>query len=409
MGPLSGLVVAPLVGVLSDRCTLSFGRRRPFLLGGLIGCVIGMNVFANASRLTFDNLFVARFVAIMAFGILDFSTNAIMFPSRALLGDLLPAAQQHEAQSAAAVVASLAEICAGAYLSSWKDPVTSIGRIFVTASVFLLVSCAVSLIVCVEQPLVPDSTTSFSTSPSHDRAIPHSLKSNTESGSDENVTNIEEDDNYDTGDDHRSEKTPSINTNSSNCDPSVSSASVNNPPLRVELSQTISKAISEFPRPLIRVGIVYGLAWFCWFSSLPFYSQWLGTDVLNGDPHAEAGTAESLAYQRGVSIFSMANVAKAVFAMIFGAFYPSILRFIGAVGERIVFGLSFLVFSCVLYACANTKDVLVAAGVIALGSVPFIVTQTIPIAIVVQKYPENLASNLGVLYVKQFFFTINSQ
>lgn len=404
MGPLSGLVVAPLVGVLSDRCTLSFGRRRPFLLGGLIGCMLGMNVFANASRLTNDNLFAARLVAVLAFGILDFSTNAIMFPSRALLGDLLPAAQQHEAQSAAAVVASLAEICAGAYLSSWRDPVTSIAHIFVTATVFLLVSCAVSLVVCVERPMVPVTSTLLSTSRSHhDQGIPRALKDDPESGSNEEMLNNVEDDADDTLDSHHSEKKPSITTNGGDCDLPASTLSIHEPPLQLELSQTISKAIAEFPRPLIKVGLVYGLAWFCWFSSLPFYSQWLGTDVLNGDPHAEMGTAESLAYQRGVSIFSMANVAKAIVAMVFGAFYPAILRFIGTVGERVVFGSSFLVFSCVLYVCAKTKDVLVAAGVIALGSIPFIVTQTIPIAIVVQRYPENLASNLGVLYVEQSF------
>ncbi|GAA5919074.1 hypothetical protein JCM8208_005651, partial [Rhodotorula glutinis] len=33
-GPLSGLIVQPLVGVLSDRCKSHLGRRRPFIIGG---------------------------------------------------------------------------------------------------------------------------------------------------------------------------------------------------------------------------------------------------------------------------------------------------------------------------------------------------------------------------------------
>lgn len=35
-GPLSGLIVQPLVGVLSDGCRSSLGRRRPFIIGGCI-------------------------------------------------------------------------------------------------------------------------------------------------------------------------------------------------------------------------------------------------------------------------------------------------------------------------------------------------------------------------------------
>ncbi|KAF0718374.1 hypothetical protein DYB28_001618 [Aphanomyces astaci] len=36
IGPLTGLLVAPTVGVLSDACTSTYGRRRPFLLFGAV-------------------------------------------------------------------------------------------------------------------------------------------------------------------------------------------------------------------------------------------------------------------------------------------------------------------------------------------------------------------------------------
>lgn len=35
-GPLSGLIVQPLVGVLSDGCKSRLGRRRPFIISGCI-------------------------------------------------------------------------------------------------------------------------------------------------------------------------------------------------------------------------------------------------------------------------------------------------------------------------------------------------------------------------------------
>ncbi|KAJ0401886.1 hypothetical protein ATCC90586_009008 [Pythium insidiosum] len=40
IGPLSGILVAPTVGVLSDRCEHAWGRRRPFLVYGGVACAV---------------------------------------------------------------------------------------------------------------------------------------------------------------------------------------------------------------------------------------------------------------------------------------------------------------------------------------------------------------------------------
>lgn len=41
-GPLSGLIMQPLIGVLADSCTSRFGRRRPYMAGGVAVCVLAM-------------------------------------------------------------------------------------------------------------------------------------------------------------------------------------------------------------------------------------------------------------------------------------------------------------------------------------------------------------------------------
>lgn len=41
-GPISGLIVQPLVGALADGTTSRLGRRRPFMLGGTILCACSM-------------------------------------------------------------------------------------------------------------------------------------------------------------------------------------------------------------------------------------------------------------------------------------------------------------------------------------------------------------------------------
>jgi solute carrier family 45 protein 1/2/4 len=47
-GPLSGLIMQPLIGVLADRSKSRFGRRRPFMLAGCVISVFAMMLLAWA-------------------------------------------------------------------------------------------------------------------------------------------------------------------------------------------------------------------------------------------------------------------------------------------------------------------------------------------------------------------------
>lgn len=49
-GPLSGLIVQPIVGVLSDGCRSSFGRRRPFLVAGCAASALALLLLGFASN-----------------------------------------------------------------------------------------------------------------------------------------------------------------------------------------------------------------------------------------------------------------------------------------------------------------------------------------------------------------------
>lgn len=87
-GPISGLIIAPVVGALSDRCTSRFGRRRPFIVGGLLATVFGMLAFSNAT--TIASLFSAAgseshrkmsiAFGVLSFCILDLAINTTMWP-----------------------------------------------------------------------------------------------------------------------------------------------------------------------------------------------------------------------------------------------------------------------------------------------------------------------------------------
>ncbi|MBJ7437514.1 MAG: MFS transporter [Sphingopyxis sp.] len=84
-GPITGLIVQPIVGHLSDHSRSRFGRRRPFLLGGGLVTALALLVMPNAPTL---------WAAIGALWLLTASINVAMDPSRALVADNLPEAQR---------------------------------------------------------------------------------------------------------------------------------------------------------------------------------------------------------------------------------------------------------------------------------------------------------------------------
>src|SRR4051812_9893935 len=83
--PLTGLLVQPIVGALSDRTWGRLGRRRPYFLAGSILASIALFLMPTSSSL---------WMAATLLWILDASINISMEPFRAFVADKLDAAQR---------------------------------------------------------------------------------------------------------------------------------------------------------------------------------------------------------------------------------------------------------------------------------------------------------------------------
>jgi maltose/moltooligosaccharide transporter len=83
--PVTGLIVQPIIGYLSDRTWGRFGRRRPYFLIGALLATAALVVMPNSPYL---------WVAAGMLWILDASINVSMEPFRALVGDMLPDRQR---------------------------------------------------------------------------------------------------------------------------------------------------------------------------------------------------------------------------------------------------------------------------------------------------------------------------
>lgn len=84
-GPLTGLLVQPIVGAMSDRTWGRLGRRRPYFLVGAILASICLVLMPHSS---------AVWMAAGLLWIMDASINITMEPFRAFVGDKLPEEQR---------------------------------------------------------------------------------------------------------------------------------------------------------------------------------------------------------------------------------------------------------------------------------------------------------------------------
>jgi len=84
-GPITGLLLQPLIGALSDRTwSPRWGRRKPFFLIGAIGCSLCLFFFPFVT---------AVWMAVILLWLLDASNNTAMEPYRAFIADKLPPSQ----------------------------------------------------------------------------------------------------------------------------------------------------------------------------------------------------------------------------------------------------------------------------------------------------------------------------
>ncbi len=79
-GPMTGLLVQPIIGAMSDRTTSQYGRRTPYFLIGAILCSLGLLVMPYSPALWF---------AVGMLWILDAANNVTMEPYRAYVSDRL--------------------------------------------------------------------------------------------------------------------------------------------------------------------------------------------------------------------------------------------------------------------------------------------------------------------------------
>lgn len=118
VGPLTGMIVQPLIGHFSDNTWTKLGRRRPYFLMGAILASIGLLLLPNAD--SFTKYLPALWVGAGFLLIMDASFNVAMEPFRALVSDKLNNSQRTQGYSIQTILIGI-----GAVLGSWLPYILS--------------------------------------------------------------------------------------------------------------------------------------------------------------------------------------------------------------------------------------------------------------------------------------------
>ena len=103
--PMTGLIVQPIIGHMSDKTWGNFGRRRPYFLAGAILASLALFIMPNSPTL---------WVAAGMLWVMDAALNITMEPFRAFVGDNLPDRQRTRGYAMQSFFIGVGAVIAGA-------------------------------------------------------------------------------------------------------------------------------------------------------------------------------------------------------------------------------------------------------------------------------------------------------
>ncbi|XP_034730499.1 solute carrier family 45 member 4-like isoform X1 [Etheostoma cragini] len=170
LSPILGLLFTPVIGSASDRCTLRWGRRRPFILALCVGVLLGVALFLNGSLIGLSvgdspsSQPIGIVLTVVGVVVLDFCADASEGPIRAYLLDVADTDEQDMALNIHAFSAGLGG-AVGYMLSGLDWTGTALGRafksqeqvLFMFAGIIFIISVTLHMLSIPEQPFAPSN------------------------------------------------------------------------------------------------------------------------------------------------------------------------------------------------------------------------------------------------------------
>ncbi|KAL7246648.1 hypothetical protein ACSBR2_001700 [Camellia fascicularis] len=313
-GPLSGLIIQPIVGYYSDHCTSKYGRRRPYIVSGAVlvaFAVILIGFAADMGNILGDSLIErtkprAVVLFVIGFWILDVANNTLQGPCRAFLADL--SGNNHSKMSAAnaffsffMAVGNVLGYAAGSYprlyhifpftkTKACEPYCANLKTCFIFSVLLLTILTTLACSLVKETPL-------------------SSIEAN------KNGKELEGEES------------------------------------KLFFSQ-LGSALKNISKPMILLLAVTSLNWIGWFPFTLYDTDWMGREIYGGK--ADGTAIEAKLYDKGVSIGSLGLMLYAVTLGFMSLVIEPMARCLGDVKR--VWGLgNFLLATCLLLTLVVTK------------------------------------------------------
>ncbi|MCO5567586.1 hypothetical protein L7F22_021280 [Adiantum nelumboides] len=392
-GPISGMLVQPLVGHLSDHCESSWGRRRPFIVTGAAFVVLAVLIISFSADIgyIFGDSLTSRpraiVVFVLGFWLLDLANNTLQGPCRALLADFT--GKDHRRSRRANAFFSLCMAfgnvfgyATGAYSGWYKVlPFTlttacgtscaNLKSAFLIAIIILVATTLLSITAASEIPW--SSATNSNKYDTSSATIPLLHKEPSTESSQKQVGV------QDTGKEEEEEEEEEEEDSSED----------QHEAFLWELCGTLK----ELPKPMRHVLLITALTWFAWFPFILFDTDWMGREVFLGNPSSSDANLVRL-YNAGVRAGSFGLMLNSVVLGITSLLLEPLCR---RVGQRKVWAaanviMSACFFGTIIVTIESKKtysesgylpvSILMSAfGIFAILGIPLAVTYSVPYAV----------------------------
>uniref|UniRef100_M4AJ52 Solute carrier family 45 member 4 n=1 Tax=Xiphophorus maculatus TaxID=8083 RepID=M4AJ52_XIPMA len=289
LSPILGLLLTPLIGSASDRCTLRWGRRRPFILALCTGVLIGVALFLNGSLIgkTDPNTKqqpIGIVLTVVGVVVLDFCADASEGPIRAYLLDV--ADTDENLYCAFSGFPGLGG-AVGYMLGGLDWTGTALGRAFKSQEQVLFLFAGVIFIISVTLHMLSIPERTFSSA--------NQLKD----GEDDEST---------------SQLSVKLGTTVKLLWLSMFKANCH----------SFYFPVLQMPKQLWRLCVCHLLTWFSIIAEAVFYTDFMGQVIFRGNPKAPGNSTELQDYHRGVQMGCWGLVVYAATAAVCSGKTPTL-------------------------------------------------------------------------------------